>query len=330
VATGTSRRRAALETPLSNEQQRALNRFASHLRGEGLLRSTREKYGENVAHFLHWLGERDPATVKRGEIKGYLEAWQELHEDEHGKPYKVRTVKARISALKKFYAYLDERELLVDETGREIRNPMDGIKAPKIRRKPNDWLREEEDQALLRAEMNRQERIVIFLLRWSGLRVSEACSLLWDDVDFTTGRIRVRESKSDAGLRQIPLAPELETELRAWKKHLVGQKRFAARLPVLITRNRTPMSMTFAWRLVKRVANRAGVRPHSGMGDNISEVTPHTLRRTFGSYLLNKGLRLEDVSKPLGHSNIRVTQECYAELLDKTVEERFHAVLSAG
>jgi integrase len=70
-----------------------------------------------------------------------------------------------------------------------------------------DWLREEEDQALLRAEMNRQERIVIFLLRWSGLRVSEACSLLWDDVDFTTGRIRVRESKSDAGLRQIPLAP---------------------------------------------------------------------------------------------------------------------------
>jgi integrase len=80
---------------------------------------------------------------------------------------------------------------------------------------------------------------------------------------------------------------------------------------------------------VKRVANRAGVRRHVGKGDNISEVTPHTLRRTFGSYLLNKGLGLEDVSKLLGHSNIRVTQECYAELLDKTVEERFYAVLSA-
>jgi site-specific recombinase XerD len=80
---------------------------------------------------------------------------------------------------------------------------------------------------------------------------------------------------------------------------------------------------------VKRVAHRAEVRPRDGKGDNVSDVTPHTLRRTFGSYLLNKGLGLEHVSKLLGHSNIRVTQECYAELLDKTVEERFYAALSA-
>jgi integrase len=77
------------------------------------------------------------------------------------------------------------------------------------------------------------------------------------------------------------------------------------------------------------VNHRAGVRPRDGKGGNVSEVTPHTLRRTFGSYLLNKGLGLEDVSKLLGHSNIRVTQECYAELLDKIVEERFYAALSA-
>jgi integrase/recombinase XerD len=323
------RHRTALETTLSNEQQRALNRFESHLRAEGAPRSTRRKYRQNLAHFIHWLDGRDPVVVKRGEIKGYLAEWQELYEDEHGKPLAARTVKARISALKKFYCYLDERDLLVDEDGHAIRNPMDGIKAPKIKRRPNDWLREEEDLALLRVEMNRTERIVIFLLRWSGLRVSEACSLLWEDVDFGTGRIRVRESKSDAGLRQIPLAPELETELRAWKKHLAGRNLFAPESPVLITRNRTPMSLTFAWRLVKRVSHRAGVRPRDGKGDNISDVTPHTLRRTFGSHLLNRGLGLEDVSKLLGHSNIRVTQECYAELLDKTVEERFYAALSA-
>jgi site-specific recombinase XerD len=329
MSSASRRHRQALERTLSNEQQRALNRFESHLSGEGASRSTRRKYRQNVAHFIDWLAGREPVIVTRAEIRAYLEEWQERYEDEHDKSLAARTVKARVSALKRFYAYLDERDLLVDENGHAIRSPMDGIKAPKIKRRPNDWLREEEDQALLRAEMNRSERIVIFVLRWSGLRVSEACSLLWKDVDFGPGRIRVRESKSDAGLRQIPLAPELETELRSWKKHLVGRSLFAPEAPVLITRNRTPMSPTFAWRLVKRVAHRAGVRPRAAKGNNISEVTPHTLRRTFGSHLLNRGLRLEDVSKLLGHSNIRVTQECYAELLDKTVEERFYAALSA-
>jgi len=329
VTSVPSKRRQTLADGLSNEEQRALNRFESHLRAEGAGRSTRRKYRENVAHFIDWLDGRDPVVLRRGEIKGYLEEWQELYEVEHDKPLAARTVKARISAIKRFYAYLDERDLLVDEEGREIRNPMDGIKAPKIKRKPNDWLQHEEDQALLRAEMNRQERAVIFLLRWSGIRVSEACSLLWEDVDFGTGRIRVRKSKSDAGLRQIPLAPELETELQAWKKHLVGKNLFGPESPVLITRNRTAMATTFVWRLVKRVAHRAGVRPRDGRGGNVSEVTPHTLRRTFGSYFLNKGLGLEDVSKLLGHSNIQVTQECYAELLDQTVEERFYAALSA-
>jgi integrase/recombinase XerD len=329
VDTARSKRRQAVEDSLSHEQKRGLNRFESHLKGEGAPRSTRRKYRQNVAHFIKWLDGRDPVAMKRREIKGYLEEWQERHEDEHDKPLKPRTVKGRICALKSFYAYLDARDLLVDAEGHEIRNPMDGIKAPKIKRKPNDWLREEEDQALLRAEMNRQERIVIFLLRWSGLRVSEACSLLWEDVDFANGRIRVRVSKSDAGLRQIPLAPELETELRAWKKHLISRDLLSPELPVLVTKNRTAMTMTFAWRLVKRVANRAGIRPRDGTSGNVSEVTPHTLRRTFGSHLLNKGLRLESVSKLLGHSNIRVTQECYAELLDKTVEEQFYAALSA-
>jgi integrase/recombinase XerD len=324
-----SNTRLGLEDGLSHEQRRVLSRFESHLRGEGTASSTRRKYRQNLAHFVNWLDGGDPVTLKRGEIKGYLEEWQELYEEEHDKPLAARTIKSRINALKSFYAYLDARDLLVDDNGREIRNPMDGIKAPKIKRKPNDWLREEEDHAMLAAEMNRQERIVIFLLRWSGVRVSEACSLVWEDVDFSAGRIRVRASKSDAGLRHIPLAAELETELRAWKKHLVGKDLFSLDLPVLVTRNRTPMTTTFAWRLVKRVANHAGVRARDGKRHNVSEVTPHTLRRTFGSYFLNKGLRLEDVSKLLGHSNITVTQECYAELLDKTVEERFYAVLTA-
>ena len=76
------------------------------------------------------------------------------------------------------------------------------------------------------------------------------------------------------------------------------------------------MKPQFAWRVVKRVANRAGVRPNNGAS---SEISPHTLRRTFGSHLLNKGVRLESVSKLLGHADTRVTEAAYAELLDETI-----------
>ena len=62
-------------------------------------------------------------------------------------------------------------------------------------------------------------------------------------------------------------------------------------------------------------------------GENLSEVTPHTLRRTFGSDLLNRGLRLEVVSKLLGHASTVVTERAYAELLDDTMRRELLRVL---
>ena len=70
---------------------------------------------------------------------------------------------------------------------------------------------------------------------------------------------------------------------------------------------------------VKRVADRAGIRP----GQN---VTPHPLRRTFGSDLLNRGLRLEVVSRLLGHTSTRTTETAYAELLDQTIRDEALAI----
>src|SRR5207244_11360293 len=106
-------------------------------------------------------------------------------------------------------------------------------------------------------------------------------------------------------------------------------------VPPLSSRHATPMPISFAWRLVKRLAHRAGVRPrpctcHTPRpphqpgcprnlnGYNKSDVTPHTLRRTFGSDLLNRGLRLEVVSKLLGHATTTITEHAYAEPLDDT------------
>jgi integrase len=80
---------------------------------------------------------------------------------------------------------------------------------------------------------------------------------------------------------------------------------------------------------VKRVAARAGVRLHGRdaqgrpvaidlSGENVSAVTPHTLRRTFGSDLLNRQVRIEVVSAQLGHADTRITEKAYAKLLLST------------
>ena len=67
--------------------------------------------------------------------------------------------------------------------------------------------------------------------------------------------------------------------------------------------------------------------PRTTSGENVSAVTPHTLRRTFGSDLLNRGLRLEVVSRLLGHSSTVVTERAYAQLLGATIRDELLSVL---
>jgi integrase len=64
------------------------------------------------------------------------------------------------------------------------------------------------------------------------------------------------------------------------------------------------------------------------LNEGIKRLTPHRLRRTFGSHLLNEGVRLEVVSKLLGHRSTEVTEDAYAELLDQTVRQEMLTALS--
>lgn len=80
------------------------------------------------------------------------------------------------------------------------------------------------------------------------------------------------------------------------------------------------MKVQFVWRVCKRVGERAGVKG----------LHPHTLRRTYGSALINDGLRLEVISKLLGHSSTTITEKSYAALLDETIAREAMAVWGAS
>jgi integrase/recombinase XerD len=320
--------------------------FDSHLLRQGRSPGTRRKYGDAIAHYNYWLNGRPPGDLAAAEIDRYLDQWRQQFERKNGRPPASASYRAQINALRAFYSYLDRFNLISDSRGRPLPDPMRNIQPPRTTQTSNDWLRPAEDHALLTCDGTLQERFLIALLRYSGLRVNEAINVTRADIDLTPGyeSVTVRHSKTPAGRRTIPIIPELQPLLEEWLHHLDGHGLTSPAVPLLSSRYGTPMHDSFAWRLVKRIAHRAGVRPrpctcHTTRpphahgcpqnlnGHNKSDVTPHTLRRTFGSDLINRGLRLEVVSKLLGHTNTTITEQAYTQLLDDTTRrELLHAL----
>ena len=95
---------------------------------------------------------------------------------------------------------------------------------------------------------------------------------------------------------------------------------YASEGPFLVTRNRTAMQPQYVEDALARVGVRAGLP---------RKLKPHTLRRTFGSHLLNKGARLEVVSKLLGHASTGITEKAYARLEDETIRAEMLQALSS-
>ena len=265
------------------------------------------------------MGERDVLEVRTRDLETFITHWTDEFEIRNGRPPSDSALKNTVVALKSLFKYLHDYGL------RSGLNPMLAIAPPEVAQKQNDWLRADEDDALLKTPMSPDEAAIIWFIRWTGLRISEVLNLTVADVDLLEGLIYVRKSKTPRGIRAIPIVPELRPRIAAWLRVLQGRRLYSERGPFFPTRTHKPWASQHAEKLVRRVAQRAGLRIDA---KGIARVSPHTLRRTFGSYLLNRGARLEVVSKLLGHSSTEVTEKAYAELTDQTVRREILDVLT--
>jgi site-specific recombinase XerD len=298
--------------------------FSSVLAQENRAAGTIRTYALYCGRLVEWLGDRSLAEVRIADVDLFLVSWEQAYIEQHGKPPSARCVRNTIIALRSFFAYLESREFVE-------RNPMRFKRPPKLVRRRNDWLSESEDALLFAALRGPRERVVVPLLRHAGLRRGEAIGLACRDVCLSDegGEIIVRHSKTENGLRRVPVVPVLRPYLDEWIARLHAMGLYRADGPLLVTNRGTRMTDVYVWGVVKRAGARAGIRTRTATDHarvNRTELTPHTLRRTFGSSLLNQGVRLEVVSKVLGHSNSAVTEQCYAELLQSTISRE---ILSA-
>lgn len=232
-----------------------------------------------------------------------------------------------LSALDSFYDYLVSVDL-VDRT------PTVSVKRPKVTTTPGLTLTSDELRRLLAASGSPRDRVQAYLLAFTASRVAAITNLRWQDVDFAK-RTLTLHVKGDR-YRVINIHPRLMPELRRWYLH---QEEYAMRYPamlaakadpqkdyVLLTRNGVRLPKNAISKQLQARACRAGLyvlaRKH---GVACSRVTPHVLRRTFATILLNDGHHLDAVSDVLGHASVDTTRKHYAFSSDERQRETIEA-----
>ena len=255
----------------------------------GLAVATLSAYRGDLVQFSRWISNRGLGM----EEARRLDVLDFLAEHAHWPP---RTLARRLSALRRFYRYL-ERE------GRIAENPCDRIDAPRLGRPLPGALTEKEVEKLLAAPdidtaLGIRDRAMLEVLYATGLRVSELVGLRSEQVNLGQGVLRV-VGKGDKE-RLVPLGELavgwLDRFFERGRAEILGMKSSPVLFPT--ARGRAMTRQAF-WYLVKRYAGCAGIS---------RDVSPHTLRHAFATHLLDHGADLRVVQMLLGHRDISTTQ----------------------
>jgi integrase len=212
-----------------------------------------------------------------------------------------------------------------------VRNPAKGRKRRLPEVKPRrSWLdRAEHITALLdgASELDRKGRAqvglrrpVIATLVFAGLRQGELQALYWHDIDLRRGTIRVRNAKTDAGVRIIHMLPILRRELAAYRDQLQpapGRRVFATSSGAAI--GASNLRIRILARAVDQANARLGANGWQPLPDGL---TPHSLRRTFASLLFALGEPPTYVMSQMGHTTPALTLALYARDMNRRDGER--------
>ena len=209
---------------------------------------------------------------------------------------KPRSTARQLSSFRRFFRYI-MREGLRDT------DPTADIEMPRIGRSLPKTLSEDEVDALLNAPntdepLGHRDRAMLELLYATGLRVSELINLKQSQINFNQGVLRII-GKGDRE-RLIPLGDESQR----WLKDFIDGPRMEILLErhtdyLFPTRRGDRMTRQAFWHIIKRYAEKAGVR---------RKMSPHSLRHAFATHLLNRGADLRVVQLLLGHSDLSTTQ----------------------
>lgn len=170
---------------------------------------------------------------------------------------------------------------------------LDDVKPPRKAKKLPTVLTRQEVKALIKSAKPKRNRLIVQFLYSSGARVSECVKLRVDDLNLKERIARIRGGKGNKD-RIIILSKQW---VRYLKKYLESKKIKSEY--VFSKKNGKPISVDTVQRIVRQTASRAGLHKH---------VTPHTLRHSYATHLLEAGESIRKIQELLGHSNLNTTQ----------------------
>lgn len=296
-----------------------VEQFIQYIRASrGLSERTAEVYGKALRHLSAFCTELDEGltwqTLDTDILRRWLSAYME-------RGVQARTVRPLLAAVRTFYHYL-LREGHVSE------DPAYKLLPPKVPKTLPSFLKRSEVDRLLHSVayadtfMGHRDRAIMATLCTTGIRAGEILGLQLADVDLQEGQLKVTGKRNKQ--RIVPFSPELAATLEAY----LAARRTAPDAPAgqadcpafFLSAKGKPMRYEQLWKVVRGVL---------GSVTSLKKRSPHTLRHTFATIMLDNGGDLEAIQQLLGHESVATTEiythTSFAELREQYAKAHPHA-----
>jgi integrase/recombinase XerD len=295
--------------PVPAEARRAyrLEQFRDFLSFErGLSERSLQAYGGDSLRFVEYAlrhGVTTPSDVSYELLRNFVAALVD-------EGYAPSTVSRRISALRTYFSFLLEEGVTSED-------PTERLESPRQDRTLPDVLSYGEIESLFRSvtvtdAYGFRDRAMLEVMYGSGLRVSEVTGLCTRDLHLKEGLVQVFGKGSKE--RLVPLGAGARRSLERYLRELRPRlDRGGSDGRVFVNRNGRPLSRMGVWKILRKYAERASLA---------KRITPHTLRHSFATHLLEGGADLAAVQEMLGHADISTT-EIYTHV-DRTYLREVH------
>lgn len=254
---------------------------------------TLTSYHTDLGQFAQYLQDTyqitDPAEADHSIIRSWILTL--VH-----KNLEARSVNRKIACLRSYYKFLLGQQ-------RISANPMLRIKAPKVSKKLPAFVPEEPFNHFLDSFTfedsfeGQRDRLILEFLYGTGIRLAELIGITHEDVDLHAGTVRVLGKGNK--VRIIPLNDTLVATIKhylSFKKSLFGNNNSEK---LLVTNKERPLYPKFVYRVAKKYISLVTTSEHN---------SPHVLRHSFATHLLNKGADLNAIKDLLGHASLAATQ----------------------
>jgi integrase/recombinase XerD len=282
--------------------------FEDYLIQNGIAPKTIESYTTDVRLFNDYIqenGVKELTILKRLYVTNYKQWLQDGG-------YAIATINKKINSLQAYNLFLMKMEYLTEKVVFLRKNR---VKIATGSQKEVDVLTDEEVNRLLfhiqdRRQVTQRNELIVMILLYTGVRVSELCQIRLEDVDFLTKELSVYGK--GVKHRQVPLRNNLVESIREYLKGERSQSKFADSRYLIVSQRTEKLARDSVNTMLEGIAKQVGFR-----------INPHQLRHTFCTRMIRKGVDLTTVSRLAGHQSILTTSQFY---VSSSRKEKMEAV----